>query len=920
MEYTSAQKTAIKTLKQNLQIIACAGSGKTQVIAQRIVEVLKGAGGHKASPRNIVAFTFTEKAASELKERIRRTALNDGLADTGFADMFVGTIHSYCLRILQQAPIYKFLKFGVLTEVQQRLLIDRNSKKSGLTEIPLLNGGHLKVFQDSRLYQALLSMVEEGSIPSSAIPLSVSDCVAKYEHLLESKRYLDYSGMLLHAVSEIRGNKELRCHLAKTVKYLTVDEYQDINSLQEELIGELAGLGANICVVGDDDQTIYQWRGSDVQNIISFAKRYQNVATVRLNENFRSSKGIVETARRVIEVNADRLAKKMISTDAQLFQNGEVLALQFPDHFKEASWIAEKVIQLRGASYQDKPGGSSRGLAYSDMSILIRNWKDAIDIVEALEAKGIPSLGGGINSIFDTPEVKCIREAFYFLAGHTARGRVPSSEQTFSTACSHAFPGLAAENISSGRKFLRGIRKRIPQGADNQLFLQRVFLDLLEVMELREDRVGTASRTGEVIFFNLGKFSQVITDFEQINFHSAPSQLYVSFAGFLEHQAPGYYLEEAEDTAHAKPDAVRIMTIHQAKGMQWPVVFVPCLRANKFPSQRKGGRSVWHIIDETQVPRASQYKGTVEDERRLLYVALTRAERFLFCSWGPVLANKLQRRASEFLTELTVSNFVLGKDVQTKRPKLPVQARKEEEVIPLTFSELKYYFDCPYQFKLRFLYGFDSPINRAMGYGKSLHDALCEIHSKALAGTILHSSDAERLVDDHLHLPFANAGVKENTKKAAIRAVKNYLATHGANLHNLEHAERIIELDLGKNISVTGRIDLIRRADTGDTIIVDFKSGEDTQPKEMSQLQLQVYAAGYEKTVGTKADLLEIHNLEVGHIHREPVNGTSVGVALAKIVHAGDAMRKSILPKHAKWMPVCAQCDMAGICRDREAN
>ena len=920
MKYTSAQKRAIKTLNQNLQIIACAGSGKTQVISQRIVEALKGAGVRKASPGDIVAFTFTDKAAGELKERIRRTALNDGLADTGFADMFVGTIHAYCLRLLQQAPLYRFLKFGVLTEIQQRLLIDRNSRKSGLTEVPLLAGGNLKAFQDSSLYQVLLSMVEEGSIPSAAIPSAVSACVAKYEQLLEDKRYLDYSGMLRHAVSEIRGNRELRFHLAKTVKFLTVDEYQDVNSLQEELISELVKLGANICVVGDDDQTIYQWRGSDVRNIISFAKRYPNVATVRLNENFRSSHGIVETARCVIEVNANRLTKKMISTDAQPFQKGDVLALQFLDQLKEASWIAGKVAQLRGVSYQDRLGGSSRGLAYSDMAVLVRAWKDAKDLVEAFDAMGIPSLGGGINSIFDTPEVRCMREAFYFLAGHTARGKALSSEQAFASLASSAFPGLTTKDINAGRRFLKGIQKRIPQGADNQLFLQRVFLDLLEAMELREDRIGAPSRTGEVVFFNLGKFSQVITDFEQINFHSEPTQLYARFAGFLEHQAPGYYPEEVEETAHAKPDAVRIMTVHQAKGMQWPVVFVPCLRANKFPSRRMGGRSVWHIIDDAKVPRASQYKGTVEDERRLFYVAMTRAERFLFCSWGPVLANQQQRRASEFLTEFSVSNFVLSKDIQKKLPKLPVQARKEEEILSLTFSELKYYFDCPYQFKLRFLYGFNSPINRAIGYGKSLHDALCEIHSKAMAGTILQATDAERLVDDHLHLPFANAGVKENTRKAAIKAVKKYLATHGANLHNLRHAERVIELDLGKNISVTGRIDLIRRADTGDTIIVDFKSGEDTQPKEMSQLQLQVYAAGFEKAAGEKADLLEIHNLEVGHIHREPVDGTLIASALTRIVDAGEAMRRSVLPKHSKWMPACSQCDMAGICRTKEAT
>jgi DNA helicase II / ATP-dependent DNA helicase PcrA len=272
------------------------------------------------------------------------------------------------------------------------------------------------------------------------------------------------------------------------------------------------------------------------------------------------------------------------------------------------------------------------------------------------------------------------------------------------------------------------------------------------------------------------------------------------------------------------------------------------------------------------------------------------------------------------LTELAESEFVLGKDTLKKLPKLPVQPRKEEEILSLTFSELKYYFDCPYQFKLRFLYGFNSPIDRAIGYGKSLHDALSGLHSKALDGTILRGADAERLVDDHLHLPFANAGVREDTRTTAIKAIRKYLTTHRAHLQNLEHTERVIELSLGRNISVTGRIDLIRRADIGETIIVDFKSGDDTQLKEMSQFQLQVYAAGYEKTTGTKADRLEIHNLEVGHIHREPVNPSTVASALTKIRSAGEAMRRSMLPKHPNWLPSCSQCDMVGICRSKAPN
>jgi DNA helicase II / ATP-dependent DNA helicase PcrA len=137
--------------------------------------------------------------------------------------------------------------------------------------------------------------------------------------------------------------------------------------------------------------TTYQWRGSDLKNIITFASRYSNVVTVRLNENIRSSRGIVETARCVIETNINRLQKKMIRTDAQPFQRGDALALQFADQLKEAAWIAEKIAQLRGTRYQDKADSSPRGLAYSDMSVLVRTAKDAKEIADALTAKGFPS-------------------------------------------------------------------------------------------------------------------------------------------------------------------------------------------------------------------------------------------------------------------------------------------------------------------------------------------------------------------------------------------------------------------------------------------------------------------------------------------------------------------------------------------------
>jgi len=288
MKYTSAQLRAIQTIDNNLQIIACAGSGKTQVISRRIVEILR----RGVQPGTIVAFTFTERAAAELKDRIQRLCMEEMKKDTGLAEMFVGTIHAYCLNLLQQPPVYKFLKYSLLTEVQQRLQIDRNSVKSGLTSAPLLKGGTLKRHLDSYLYQQILGVLGEGTVDMTQVPAGVKDAVAAYDRLCEAHRHLDYTTIIAAAIAELENNRALRDKVATQLNYLVVDEYQDVNPLQERLIENLHRIGANICVVGDDDQTVYQWRGSEVDNIIHFAERYPEVKRERLNENFRSSGGV----------------------------------------------------------------------------------------------------------------------------------------------------------------------------------------------------------------------------------------------------------------------------------------------------------------------------------------------------------------------------------------------------------------------------------------------------------------------------------------------------------------------------------------------------------------------------------------------------------------------------------------------------
>jgi DNA helicase-2/ATP-dependent DNA helicase PcrA len=214
MQYTPDQHEAIRTIDQNLQMIACAGAGKTQVIAARVVEIFASGG----KPEEIVAFTFTRRAAGELKNRIHRLCLDQLGSDQGLGAMFVNTIHSYCLHLLQSPPVYKFLKYQVLTDVQQRLLIDRYSVRSGLAQVPLLAGGRLERWKDSRLYQQLLSLLGEGQVDLGQVPAPVLHAVEQYHALMHAQGAFDYTMVLSEAVRELRENQDLRTCIAHQVR------------------------------------------------------------------------------------------------------------------------------------------------------------------------------------------------------------------------------------------------------------------------------------------------------------------------------------------------------------------------------------------------------------------------------------------------------------------------------------------------------------------------------------------------------------------------------------------------------------------------------------------------------------------------------------------------------------------------------
>jgi DNA helicase-2/ATP-dependent DNA helicase PcrA len=910
MQFTPTQCRAVEHNGRNLQLIACAGSGKTEVVARRVVHLLTPGSARSLLPRNIVAFTFTDKAAAELKDRIvTRTGQTLGELP-GMAEMFVGTIHAFCLELLKsESP--KHLKFEVLNEVQQALFVDRHSSRSGLTISTDINGAALRRYRDTAHYVAALSILREAERDDTQLEgCSLLDGLAAYQRLLEQKSYLDYSSILEEAVALLTNDEDVRARLAERVKYVIVDEYQDVNPIQEAIIWSLHELGARICVVGDDDQTIYQWRGSDVRNILTFDKRYPEVEQIPLEENFRSSEGVVETARAFIEQNSARLAKAMKPTGAQRFESGDIVALSFPDPDAEARHIVETIQALRGVAF--KEDDTERGLSWSDIAILLRSVKaNAEPITRALQAAKIPFVVTGMTNLFGTTEAEAARQLIYFIAD-----RPGVDAATLRAAWEAARLGIdpaALDLAITGAAAAKAALSDPDQKRWGQYSIQRVFLNFLDEAGVREERVPEGR--GEVVFYNLGKFSQVISDFETIHYHSNPIEKYASFADFLQHRAEDAYPEGWQDNLYANPDAVRIMTVHQAKGMQWPVVFVPALLKNRFPAAKIGGRNVWHLLPRAGIRGQARYEGMIEDERRLFYVAMTRSQKFLHLTWAPITGkNNRYVRASEFWDDILVSTYVKRRQPDySTRHRLPPQARSGVANVVFSFSDLKYFFECPYQFKLRILYGFNAPIHEALGYGKSLHDALAEVHARALRGDIADATEVPRLVETHLHTPYAYPALRQQLEESAERVIRDYLRDNRKLFDKIEFSEKQVEISLGGGITVNGRIDLVRRIDTGETTIVDLKSSDRAQPEEVTEAQLHVYALGYQELTGRRPDYVETYELDEGKRKPRSVDDDFIADVKAKTRDAAAALRTGTLPATPAGKK-CRACDYRGMC------
>lgn len=905
-QLTGQALAAVEHRGSHLQIIAAAGSGKTEVVSQRIVSLL--AGGLPA--RGIVAFTFTERAAAELKERVM-VRLEERLGRTALDQMgglFVGTIHSYCFQLLQQ-HVPKYETYDVLDENQLNAFLAREARRLGIRALD--PKGNNRLFASIDRFLKGLDVIENELIDPAAVPEPLGGMVEQYLATLERYRLLSYGQQIVRAVAELE-RAEVRESVLADLRHLIVDEYQDVNPAQERLIELLAGDEVEVCVVGDDDQAIYQWRGSDVSNIVGFADRYPNVATFSIETNRRSRPGIIGLANHFATSIPHRLDKTMAPYRSGPPTGDTVVAWSGEYELDEAGSIAATILDLNDA-----------GVAFKDMAVLVRSRAAYGKLVEQFAAFAIPVQPGGRTGLFDQPEAKTLGRTIVWLSDLDWREGYERGEPVAEAALLQEY----TEHFSLSPRQQRTLRDALRQwksavGQENRTAdLVREYYELLDVLAVREwdvDDPMQANRLG-----TLARFSELLADYESVRRRAradadAPGEqvggddrgtwYYRNLGVHLLNYAAGAY-EGFDGEADALVDAVDLTTVHRAKGLEWPVVFVPSLTSSRFPSSRAGSFQDWPLPRTTF--DAARYEGGDAEERRLFYVAATRARDLLSLSRHDRVNTRVTA-PSPYWEEVVAE---IGEADPDALDLSPIESRSDaaDAELLLTFSEIADFLECGMAYRLRNLLGFQPRLAAELGYGKAVHHVLRVVAERTKAtGAVPSPAELEALLDQSFFLPVANKPAHRQLKAAAQRLITTYATEHEADLHRVWETERPFELHLD-GITVTGRADVILDQEGGvptALAIVDYKTS--TDPSADHALQIQVYTdAGLREGLDMRGAY--VHDLKAGD--RSEVDITAGGIADAetRILDAAARLRaRDYTP--APSGKKCRRCEVRTVC------
>jgi DNA helicase-2/ATP-dependent DNA helicase PcrA len=639
------QRRAVETTEGPLLIQAGAGSGKTKTLTHRIAYIIAS---HKATPYNILAVTFTNKAAKEMRERVAHL-LGENADNRGFMP-YMGTFHGICVRLLRQdgEAVGIPRSFVIFDESDRQAAVKRASKQLMLDEKtfpPRVLSGLISSAKND-----MFSPQEYQGIANSPAQQAAAKVYPLYERSLKEASALDFDDLINRTVQMLKSQPEIRKKWRTQFKYVMIDEYQDTNNAQYQLVNLLTNEQKNIAVVGDDWQSIYSWRGADFRNILKFEKDFKNCTIIKLEQNYRSTKHILDAAHAVITKNLQR-SDKQLWTDA-----GHGLPVQI---LQAGSERAEGEAIIR----RIRLGIDTNRRNYRDFAVLYRTNAQSRSIEEAFVHYGVPyRVVGGVR-FYDRKEIKDVmaylrlifqpedRVSFDRVVNVPTRGVGAKSLQTFfAWQQAQGFTlQQALEQAGQCEDIIPKARNALSELGDMLASLRTVAQDagvsgLIDSLLRRIDylkHLDDGTPQGEARQENVKELLSVAQEYQD-----------EGLDGFLEEVALVSDLDSADFTG----DAVTLMTLHAAKGLEFPVVFMTGMEESIFPHSRA-------LYDQSEM----------EEERRLCYVGMTRARQELYMIYASsrLLYGGLQHNPpSRFLSEIegeASSLFPLGDDLVSSR-------------------------------------------------------------------------------------------------------------------------------------------------------------------------------------------------------------------------------------------------------------
>lgn len=899
LNLNESQSTAIHHDNGPMLVIAGAGTGKTRVITERIKHLIHD---KDIKPQEILALTFTEKAAKEMVERI------GDVMPLGYEEPWVYTFHSFADRLLRAEGLDIGLdpSYKIISDSEQWLMVRRNLFNFELSYFrPLGNptkfiSAMLKFI--SRLKDEDISVADFKKFVATYDPedgeeekrkyQELAHVYEKYEELKTKKSYLDFGDLIIWAMRLFRERPNVLKKYSRQFKHTFVDEFQDTNYAQYELIKMLfpkddTETERSLLAVGDDSQSIYKFRGAAISNILQFMKDYPSAKRVTLNQNYRSSQTILDPSYAMIQNNnPDTLeaqlgiSKKLISEIDAKGVKPEIL--QFEILEDEVEFVVQKIVELLGKEPQ---------YTYKDFAILARANNHLEPFVMALRKYDLPYQLVGNRGLYDRDEVRDIVALLKLIVNpkdgvslfrvlNIASLQIPYEEilRLLTDSRYKKIDLWEAVKESTDDKIIF-LTKRIEeqqQHITKETPVTFVY-NMVQGIKYLETYLQEETVENQLSIQNMDLFLNRVKKFE-VDFRNETKQIptIVDFIDYLE-----MVIEAGENPAQAEVediDTINLMTAHASKGLEFPVVFVVNMVSDRFPTRNRS--DVIQIPDalvKETLPTGDEH---IQEERRLFYVAITRAKKYLFMTLGKNYGGKREKIPSGFLLETGLDIKEVGKiEPSDQEPQTlfgidsgfrDPSAQKIENFVPesLSYSQMESYETCPLKYKYSYILHIPTLPNSALTFGNTIHNTLKDYHTKLTFGTQMTLEELlESFEKNWQPLGYTEEAHRKARYEAGIKLLEQYYAENKNRTFSHLALEKPFNIRLD-GVKFFGRIDRIDDLGNNEVEIVDYKTGNENGKKGQKEVdndsQVTLYAIAAKEALGYEPKLLSLYFVETG--------------------------------------------------------